>query len=47
MEISDVLQVNKWLLAIKNNQKDLEDTIKDLTNEVKDVVTTVCVKMSD
>ena len=37
---SDVSQVGKQLVVIENNQKDLGDAIKNLTNEVKDVIAT-------
>ena len=44
---NDVLQVNEWFVIIGTNHKDLEVAVNDLTNEVKDVVTTLYAKMSD
>ena len=44
---SDAPQVNDQLVAIETNQKELEDAIEDLIKEVKDIMATLCDKMSD
>ena len=40
-------QVEEWLAMIEDNQRQLGDAIKDLTIEVKDVVATLRLEMSE
>ena len=47
MGTSDVPQVGKQFVAIKNNQKGFRDVMKNLTNKVKDVVVTFYAEISD
>ena len=44
---SKAIKVDKWLVTIETIQKDLGDIMKDLTNKLKEFVTTLYIEISN